>query len=79
MNKQTDQKFQQNELVITKPCGGKAFAAEEKIHELKKIPFKSNNDEKKKGKRINSKELINKATNYQPKLDLQNMAINQKK
>ena len=42
--------------------GGKAFAAEQKIHELKKLLFKSKHIEKFKGKRIKPNELIKKET-----------------
>ena len=49
-------------------CGGKAFALEQKICEFKKILFKSKKNEERKRKRLNSKDLINKATNYLNKI-----------
>ena len=42
---------------------GKAFAAEQKIREFKKLLYKSKRIEKRKGNRINSNKLIEKATN----------------
>ena len=46
----------------TRLCGGKAFAAEQKIRELKKIPLRSKRFKKlRKKKRIRPNELIRKA------------------
>ena len=74
MRLQTDQEFQQNEIkklnlkynvemFSSRVRGGKAFAAEKKIREFKKILFKSKKLQKKnkKGKRLDSKKLIIKA------------------
>ena len=71
MRLQTDQEFQQNEIkklnlkynvemFSTRIRGGKAFAAEQKIRELKKI-FKTKNTYKLSKKKINSKKIIQKA------------------
>ena len=72
MRIQTDQEFQQNKIMLkifsTKLLGGKAFTVEQKICEFKKILFKSKNNEKRKGKIINSNGLINKATSYLNKI-----------
>ena len=73
MRLQTDQEFQQNEIkglnasnnitmLSAKTWGGKAFAAEQKIRELKKIPLKSKRIEKRSEKRLKPNELIKKAT-----------------
>ena len=72
MRLQTDQEFQQNEIkklnlkynveMFSTPIrGGKAFAAEQKIRELKKIIFKTKNTYKLSKKKINSKKIIQKA------------------
>ena len=72
MRLQTDQEFQQNEIkklnlkynvemFSTWIRGGKAFAAEQKIRELKKIIFKTKNTYKLSKKKINSKKIIQKA------------------
>ena len=72
MRLQTDQEFQQNEIkklnlkynveiFSTKIRGGKAFAAEQKIRELKKVIFKTKNIYKLSKKKINSKKIIQKA------------------
>ena len=72
MRLQTDQEFQQNEIkkinlkynvdmFSTNIRGGKAFAAEQKIRELKKILFKTKNVYKRSKKKINSKKIIEKA------------------
>ena len=72
MRLQTDQEFQQNEIkklnlkynvemFSTRIRGGKAFAAEQKIRELKKIIFKTKNTYKLSKKKINSKKIIQKA------------------
>ena len=71
MRLQTDQEFQQNEIkglnasnnitmLSAKTWGGKAFAAEQKIRELKKIPLKSKRIEKRSEKRLKPNELIKK-------------------
>ena len=68
MRLQTDQEFQQNEIkkinlkynvemFSSRIRGGKAFAAEQKIRELKKILFKTKNVYKMSKKKINSKIL----------------------
>ena len=73
MKLQTDQEFQQSEIKkLNKKCdvemfstrlrGGKAFAAEQKIRELKKILLKMKNFYKKNKKKINANEIIKKAT-----------------
>ena len=72
MRLQTDQEFQQNEIkklnqkynvemFSTRLRGGKAFAAEQKIRELKKVIFKTKRTYKLQKKKINSKEIIIKA------------------
>ena len=73
MRLQTDLEFQQNEIkklnikynvemFSLRIWGGKAFAAEQKIREFKKILFKSKRLHKvTKGKRLDSKKLIRKA------------------
>ena len=73
MRLQTDLEFQQNEIkklnmkynvemFSSRIRGGKAFAAEQKIREFKKILFKSKRLLKEtKGKRLDSKKLIRKA------------------
>ena len=72
MRLQTDQEFQQNEIkklnlkynvemFSTRIRGGKAFAAEQKIRELKKVIFKTKNIYKLSKKKINSKKIIQKA------------------
>ena len=50
-------------MFSTKTRGGQAFAAEQKIRELKKILLKSKRVEKRLGKRLKPNELIKKATN----------------
>ena len=72
MRLQTDQEFQQNEIkkinlkynvemFSSRIRGGKAFAAEQKIRELKKILFKTKNVYRMSKKKINSKKIIEKA------------------
>ena len=72
MRLQTDQEFQQNEIkklnqkynvemFSTRLRGGKAFAAEQKIKELKKVIFKTKRRYKLQKKKINSREIIKKA------------------
>ena len=69
---QTDQEFQQNEIkklnkkyniemFSTRLRGGKAFAAEQKIRELKKIIFKTKKTYKLQKRKIKSKEIIEKS------------------
>ena len=71
MSLQTDQEFQQNnikrlnkendvEMYSTKSWGGKAFAAEQKIRELKKILLRSKRIKKVEGKRVKHNDLIKK-------------------
>ena len=71
MRLQTDQEFKQRntekfnkkfdvEMYITHLRGGKAFAAEQKICELKKLLLRSTRIEKFKGKHIKPNELIKK-------------------
>ena len=66
---QTDMEFQQNEIkklnlkynvemFSTRLRGGKAFAAEQKIRELKKVIFKTKKAYNLKKKKINSKKII---------------------
>ena len=73
MRLQTDQEFKQRnieqlntkfnvEMYSTHLRGGKAFAAEQKICELKKLLLRSKCIEKFKGKCIKPKELIKEAT-----------------
>ena len=73
MRLQTDQEFKQRnieelnkkfnvEVYSTHLRGGKAFAAEQKIRELKKLFLRSKHIEKFKGKHIKPYELIKKAT-----------------
>ena len=72
MRLQTDLEFKQNEIkklneqynvemFHSKVRGGKAFAAEQKIREFKKLLLKSKRFEKDKGKRIKLNDLIKKA------------------
>ena len=72
MRLQTDQEFQQNEIkkinqkynvemFSSHIRGGKAFAAEQKIRELKKVLFKTKRTYKLQKKKINSKQIIEKA------------------
>ena len=72
MRLQTDQEFQQNEIkkinqkynvemFSSHIRGGKAFAAEQKIRELKKVIFKTKRTYKLQKKKINSKQIIEKA------------------
>ena len=72
MRLQTDQEFQQNEIkkinlkynvemFSSRIRGGKAFAAEQKIRELKKVIFKTKNAYKLAKKKINSKKIIEKS------------------
>ena len=69
---QTDLEFKQNaikklnaefnvEMFHTKIRGGKAFAAEQKIREFKKILLRSKRLEKERGKRLKRNDLIKKA------------------
>ena len=71
MRLQTDQEFQQNEIkklnqkynvemFSTRLRGGKAFAAEQKIRELKKMVFKTKRAYKLQGKKINPKQIMEK-------------------
>ena len=71
MRLQTDQEFKQRnieelnkkfnvEIYSTHLKGGKAFAAEQKIRELKKLLLRSKRRAKLKGKRIKPNELIKK-------------------
>ena len=88
MRLQTDQEFQQNEIkklnlkynvemFSSRVRGGKAFAAEQKIRELKKILFKSKRLHKitKKGKRLDSKKLIKKAVENMNKTNSQKYGL----
>ena len=72
MRLQTDQEFQQNEIkklnqkynvemFSTRLRGSKAFAAEQKIRELKKVIFKTKRTYKLQKRKINSKQIIMKA------------------
>ena len=72
MRLQTDREFQQNEIkklnqkynvemFSSRLRGGKAFAAEQKIRELKKVIFKTKRTYKLQKKKINSREIIKKA------------------
>ena len=72
MRLQTDLEFKQNEIKKlnkqnnvemshSKVRDGKAFAAEKKIREFKKLLLKRKRFEKDKGKRINPNDLIKKA------------------
>ena len=69
---QTDLEFKQNQIkklnnefnvdmFHTKVRGGKAFAAEQKVREFKKILLRSKRLEKQRGKRIKPNDLIRKA------------------
>ena len=73
MRLQTDLEFQQNEIkklnkkynvemFSTKVRGGKAFAAEQKIREFKKLLLKMKNLFKKYGKKLKPNEVIRKVT-----------------
>ena len=89
MRLQTDLEFQQNEIkklnkkfnvemFSTSVRGGKAFAAEQKIRELKKLLLKSKNIDKRNKKKINPKKLIEKATNNLNKTPTQKYGIEPK-
>ena len=80
MRLQTDQEFQQNEIkkinlkynvdkFSANIRGGKAFATEQKIRELKKILFKTKNVYKRSKKKINSKKIIEKAIENMNKIN----------
>ena len=88
MRLQTDQEFQQNEIkklnvkynvemFSSRIRGGKAFAAEQKIREFKKILFKSKRLHKttKGGKRLDSKKLIRKAVENMNKTNSQKYGL----
>ena len=73
MRLQIDREFQQTnfqklnkefdvDMHSTNLRGGKAFAAEQKIHELKKLLLRSKCIKKSLGKRVKPKDLIQKAT-----------------
>ena len=74
MKSQTDLEFQQNEIkklnknynvemFSTRLHEGKAFAAEQKIRELKKLLLKSKFLEERSKKKLNLNKLSEKATN----------------
>ena len=87
MRLQTDLEFQQNEIkklnvkynvemFSLRIRGGKAFAAEQKIREFKKILFKSKRLHKAtKGKRLDSKKLIRKAVENMNKTNSQKYGL----
>ena len=87
MRLQTDLEFQQNEIkklnvkynvemFSLRTRGGKAFAAEQKIREFKKILFKSKRLHKvTKGKRLDSKKLIRKAVENMNKTNSQKYGL----
>ena len=88
MRLQTDQEFQQNEnkklnlkynveMFSSTICGGKAFVAEQKIREFKKILFKSKKLHKvtKSGQRLDSKKLIKKAVENMNKTNSQKYGL----
>ena len=87
MRLQTDLEFQQNEIkklnvkynvemFSSRIRGGKAFAAEQKIREFKKILFKSKRLHKAtKGKRLDSKKLIRKAVENMNKTNSQKYGL----
>ena len=87
MRLQTDLEFQQNEIkklnvkynvemFSSRIRGGKAFAAEQKIREFKKILFKSKRLLKAtKGKRLDSKKLIRKAVENMNKTNSQKYGL----
>ena len=88
MRLQTDQEFQQNEIkklnlkynvemFSSTICGGKAFLAEQKIREFKKILFKSKKLHKvtKSGQRLDSKKLIKKAVENMNKTNSQKYGL----
>ena len=87
MRLQTDLEFQQNEIkklnvkyniemFSSRTRGGKAFVAEQKIREFKKILFKSKRLHKaRKGKRLDSKKLIRKAVEDMNKTNSQKYGL----
>ena len=88
MRLQTDQEFQQNEIkklnlkydvdiFSSRIRGGKAFAAEQKIREFKKILFKSKKLHKvtNNRKRLDSKKLIKKAVENMNKTNSQKYGL----
>ena len=87
MRLQTDLEFQQNEIkklnekynvemFSSRTRGGKAFAAEQKVREFKKILFKSKRLHKAtKGKRLDSKKLIKRAVENMNKTNSQKYGL----
>ena len=74
MRLQTDLEFKQREIMklnkkhkvlmfSTKIRGGKVFAAEQKIRELKKLPLKGKRLHKSTSRRLEPKKLIQRAVN----------------
>ena len=89
MRLQTDQEFQQNEIkkinlkynvemFRSRLRGGKAFAAEQKIREFKKILFKTKNAYRISKKKINSKKIIKKVIENMNKANSENMVYHLK-
>ena len=90
MRLQTDQEFRQrnieelnkkfnNKMYSSHLRGGKAFVAEQKIRELKKILLRSKRIAKFKGKRIKPNKLIKKQCLIQIMHGLQNTDIHESK
>ena len=86
MRLQTDLEFQQTEIkklnkdfkvdmFSTKVRGGKAFASEPKIRELKKLLLKSKNNDRRNKTKINPNKLIQRATNNLNKTPIEKYGI----
>ena len=83
---QTDLEFKQNEikklnqeynvnLYHSKVRGGKAFAAEQKIREFKKILLKTKRFKKRNGERLRPNEAIHKAVENINSIPTKKMAL----
>ena len=90
MRLQTDLEFKQNkiknlnskfnnEMFSSKVRDGKAFAAEQKIRDLKRLLLKSKNNKKRNKNRLNPLKLIQKATNNLNKTPTQKYGIEPEK
>ena len=62
-------------MFSSKIWGGKAFAAEQKIRDLKRLLLKSKNKDKRNKVRLNPLKLIQKATNNLNKMPTQKYGV----
>ena len=62
-------------MFSSKIGGGKAFAAEQKIRDLKRLLLKSKNKDKRNKVRLNPLKLIQKATNNLNKMPTQKYGV----